>query len=103
MKADPRKELLKAARRRARQRGRPFSLVLTDIVIPDNCPILGIPLQQAEGTPTEFSPSLDEIVVGRGYVPGNIQVISRKANTMKSNATPAELLLFSEWIRKHLC
>ena len=103
LKEDPRKELLKAARRRARQRNRPFSLSLEDIVIPDRCPILGIPLEPSTRCPTECSPSLDEIVVGKGYVAGNIQVISRKANTMKSNATPVELLRFAEWIRSNPC
>jgi hypothetical protein len=100
MRLDPRKELLKAARRRAKHRNRPFSITLQDIVIPEVCPILGIRLESSKDFPTEESPSLDEVVVGRGYVAGNIQIISRKANTMKSNATPEELLKFSIWVQR---
>jgi len=100
VKKDGRKEILKAARRRAQQRTRPFDLCLKDIIIPEICPILGIRLVAGMDYPTESSPSLDEIVVGKGYVPGNIQIISRKANTMKSNATPEELKKFAEWITR---
>ena len=99
-KLTPEKELLKAARRRARQRNRPFGISLTDIKITKRCPILGTPLVVAVGHATEQSPSLDEITVGKGYVPDNIQVISRKANTMKSNATPEELRCFARWVVK---
>lgn len=100
MKKDGRKELLKAAKKRAKQRGRSFDIRLEDIVIPDVCPILGLKLEVGKNLPTEFSPSLDEIVVGKGYVIGNIQIVSRKANTMKSNASPEELIKFAEWIKK---
>ena len=68
--------------------------------IPKICPILGISLVTGVGCPTEHSPSLDEVVVGEGYVVGNVQVISRKANTMKSNATPEELRRFARWVRR---
>ena len=79
---------------------RPFNITLEDIVIPKLCPILGIALQFATHCPTEASPSLDEITVGGGYVRGNIQIISRKANTMKSNASPSELRRFANWVTK---
>lgn len=36
-------------------------------------------------------PSLDRINPDRGYVPGNVQVISFRANTLKNNATREEL------------
>ena len=100
LKQDPRKELLKAARKRAKQRNRPFSISKDDIVVPNCCPILGMTLCSETVTASETSPSLDEVIVGKGYVRGNIQVISRKANTMKSNATPRELLKFADWIYK---
>ena len=36
------------------------------------------------------SPSLDQIVPGLGYVKGNVQVISHRANTLKSDGTLEE-------------
>ena len=44
------------------------------------------------------SPSLDRIIPELGYVPGNVQVISHQANTMKSNATLKELKAFAAWV-----
>lgn len=85
--------MLKNARIRARQAEVPFTIAVEDIVIPTNCPILGIPIFQAKGKRGggENSPSLDRIVPERGYVPGNIIVISNRANRLKSDASIDEL------------
>jgi len=58
---------------------------------------LGIPLFARVGAgrsnrdQVENSPSLDRIDNSKGYVPGNIAVISMRANMIKNNATLAEL------------
>lgn len=97
---NPEQMLLSSARSRAKKKNIPFSITIKDIDIPDVCPILGIPLvrhfDQHGGL--DDSPSIDRIVPELGYVPGNIQVVSRLANSMKSNATKEQLLLFAEWI-----
>ena len=46
----------------------------------------------------KYSPSLDRIDPNKGYVKGNVQVISRLANIMKSNASPEELRAFANWV-----
>lgn len=97
---NPEQMLLSAARSRAKKKNIPFSLTVKDIVIPEVCPVLGIPLvrhfDQHGGL--DDSPSIDRIIPELGYVEGNIQVISRLANNMKSNASPEQLLLFAKWI-----
>jgi len=90
-KRNPEKWLVILARRRAREKGLPFSLKATDVVIPKFCPALGIPLKLADGCPNDNSPSLDRIIPDLGYVPENVIVVSRKANAMKQNATLNEL------------
>jgi len=43
---------------------------------------------------------IDRIDSSKGYIKGNVQVISRKANTMKSNADVATLIKFAEGINR---
>lgn len=85
--------MIQNARVRARIAGVPFTITANDIVIPTNCPILGIPLFQAKGKRGggDNSPSLDRIKPELGYVPGNIIVISNRANRLKSDASIEEL------------
>ena len=91
------RNLLNKAKKRSRKFNLPFNLEISDIVIPVNCPILGIELSHDLGEANW--PSIDKIIPELGYVKGNIQVISFKANTMKSNATVEELLAFARWFR----
>ena len=50
------------------------------------------------GKQTANSPSIDKIIPEMGYTKGNIQIISNKANKMKSDATPLDLILFAAWV-----
>jgi hypothetical protein len=90
------------AKRRALDRQIDFNIEVKDIVMPVNCPVFKkykLKKEYSEKSgPKPWSPSLDRIDNSRGYVKGNIQVISNKANTMKGNATPEELLQFAFWI-----
>lgn len=94
---DPTKRMLRAALFRAEKKGLDFNIDASDIVVPSHCPVLGVPLSTASGKASANSPSLDRIDSSLGYVKGNVQVISYKANAMKSNATPEELLSFANW------
>lgn len=95
--------LLRAARRRALKRGLPFDLVSGDIEVPAFCPVLGIPLFRAVGASAQGpnSPTLDRVVPDLGYVRGNVRVISSRANQIKSDATPAELLQVACFYQEH--
>lgn len=70
------------ARQRAARRGLPFNLRVCDVVVPPNCPALGVPLVVGE-TRSPYSPSLDRIRPALGYIRGNTRVISDKANRLK--------------------
>lgn len=83
--------LISTAKRRAAQKGLEFDLTTDDLEIPEVCPYLKTAFVRG----TMFAASLDRIVPELGYVKGNVEVISRKANLMKNNATPAELVEFA--------
>lgn len=102
LKMNIEKTLLYSARIRAARYGLDCSITENDIVIPKHCPILGIEIFRGVGSAHHGSPSLDRIIPQLGYVPGNIQVISYKANTMKSDATIKELVSFAKWVNDNM-
>lgn len=89
--ANPANVMLCSAKRRAAKKGLEFSLTLKDIEIPDQCPLLGIELIVTSGRVSDCTPTIDRIDNSKGYVPGNVWIISHKANTMKSNASLEDL------------
>lgn len=88
------------AKQRARQKGLEFNISVEDIIIPDRCPVLGIEINMNSGKSGAYrnSPSLDRIDNSKGYVKGNIQVLSQLANAMKAHATEEELVKFAQWV-----
>lgn len=88
-RANFKKTMLQNAQKRARQGGYPCTITVDDIVIPEYCPLLGIKLHS--GRPLAASPSLDKIKPELGYVPGNVWVISHRANALKGDASLEEL------------
>lgn len=93
--------MLKDAKRRAQRDGVPFNLSVEDVVIPTHCPVLGLLLTKGRGRAKAASPSLDRIVPALGYVPGNIAVISNRANTIKNDATAIELFSVAKYVAQN--
>jgi hypothetical protein len=99
----PREVMLYGARRRAKRFNVPFTITVEDIEIPDRCPVFGFtfigpPKTIGSDTAVMRSPSLDRIVPRLGYVPGNVQVISLKANLLKSSRPIAQWVAISRWM-----
>lgn len=94
------KQLLITSKRNAAKKGRDFEITLEDIKIPEICPYLDIPLTYEEGNRSNSTPSLDRIDNTKGYVKGNVQVISWKANRLKSDLDEASLLTYAKAILK---
>lgn len=100
---NPEASMVRTVRHRSSQRGYEFNLEPSDIVIPTHCPVLKMELESGVGKGAggkENAPSLDRIDNTKGYIKGNVQVISRLANSMKASASPEQLKLFAEWILK---
>lgn len=100
LRKNPRWALWKRAKKRAIEQNVPFSITKDDIIIPDRCPILGITLEIGQER-QDSSPSLDKVVPHLGYVPGNIAVISWRANRIKSDATLQELKNIVGWMENY--
>ena len=93
--------LWRRAKQRAKKYNLDFNIELSDIIIPKICPILEIPLEWGKKGKYEYSPSLDRIDNNKGYIKGNIMVISKRANTMKNSATIQELKTFCKNILRY--
>jgi hypothetical protein len=83
--------MLNRVRCRAKKKGLAFDIDISDIVIPPRCPVLGIPIAVQTGTANDNSAELDRIDNTKGYVKGNVVVVSRRANRIKNDASIAEL------------
>ena len=84
------------AKSRAKKNNLPFNIELDDIVIPERCPLLGIKIESTEVRNSPNNPSLDKIIPEKGYIKGNVWVISNRANTLKNDATIKELKMLVE-------
>lgn len=100
----------RSARRRAEKRKIPFEITpqdIVDIFPPDGlCPIFGTKLERNFDNGKKYtgnSPSLDRIIPSLGYIPGNIVIISMKANLIKNSETDPELFQkMAIWLEKNV-
>lgn len=103
------KRIFQNAKGRAKQEHLPFDLTeeyIKQIWPPDNlCPVMKTPLVEPSGPfrrgPRSFSPSVDRIKPERGYVKGNVAIISHYANTLKNDCCdPAVFRRLADWLEK---
>ncbi len=86
------------AKFRAREKDLPFNLEIADLVTPELCPVLGVPFIEGD---SDYTTSLDKLDPKKGYVKGNVQVITNKANRLKNNGTLDELKKVVAYLEKH--
>jgi hypothetical protein len=100
---NPKKYILSRARGRAKQEGLPFSITEADFDLPEYCPIfprLKLEFSNGRGSRPDNIPTLDKIIPALGYIPGNVAVISMRANRLKSDASVEELQSILDWIHE---
>jgi hypothetical protein len=95
------------ARLRGRKRGFEATITPPDVTWPSHCPVLGIELDYPKLSGMRKShavrpnwPSLDRWDNTKGYVPGNVFVISYRANTLKNSATYNEILKVAKYLSR---
>ena len=88
-----------SAKKRARAKGIDYNLSPDYIysICTDKCPVFGVDLIYGGSDKAKEGASLDRVDSDKGYVKGNVWVISHLANLMKSNATIDELIAFGKW------
>jgi hypothetical protein len=91
--------ILDRVKTRATKKGLPFSLKLEDIKIPAFCPILGVSLVKGSH---QHAPSIDRLDPAKGYIEGNVNIISNRANMIKNAASLEELELVVKWLKLQL-
>lgn len=75
-----------------------FTLKFTDVEWPTHCPILGLELDYFSDYVSESSPSFDRIDPTKGYIPGNVIILSWRANRIKNNGTAEEHYKIAKWL-----
>lgn len=96
------KKLLGSAKTRARKRGLPYDDVsYLDLHYPTHCPVIpSIELTYETNPKNRWAgASIDRIEPAKGYVKGNIQIMSLRANLIKNNSTVEEREAFAEWVK----
>ena len=90
-KRRPEAYLFNIAKQRSKKKNIEFSITVEDLKMPEVCPLLGIKLDSYSDD-IDVHPSIDRIDSSKGYIKGNVWIISHKANRVKSDATADELI-----------
>jgi hypothetical protein len=98
-KYKPTLHMLNNSKQRAKSVGLEHTLTIDDIVIPDYCPVLNIKLETGDRKSHENAPSIDRIDNNKGYIKGNIMIMSTRANKLKKDATIDELIMIGNFYR----
>lgn len=74
-------------------------LIIENLHLPEICPILGIKLNYENSFyKKDDSPSIDRIDSNRGYELENLHIISERANRIKNDSIPEELIKIANYI-----
>lgn len=106
------KRLFYQARTRAKRDGITFSITAAEVltVWPNNdrCPIFGTPFEyvkphgRGKYMPNPKAPTLDRIIPEKGYVHGNIAILSYRANLIKNDCLDPEIFRqLASWLESH--
>lgn len=96
---NPIKTILATTKQNALKKGIEFNIKVEDLEIPDECPYLGTFLTNIRNHGrVKTNMSVERKDPTKGYVKGNVEVISDLANRMKQDASIAELVDFAHSI-----
>jgi hypothetical protein len=82
------KKIYHRLKSRSKLKNLEFNLELSDIIIPNKCPVFNIPFIYGD---KNWTYSVDRIDNSKGYIKGNIIIISNRANRLKGDFSIEEL------------
>ena len=74
-------ELFYSAKTRANNKKISFTISKEDVIIPDKCPVFGIPLDSRDRL---HAPTLDRIIAGGEYSKNNIRIVCNSVNSFRN-------------------
>lgn len=77
-----------------------WSIEYSDLEYPKYCPVLGLELDWFHEVRSENSPSINRIDSTKGYIKGNVAVMSWRANRIKNDGTLEEHQKIVEYLSK---
>ncbi len=99
----PERELLTRIKRKCKDLNLPCDITEEDLYHDEFCPVLGIKLiRREDGVTTESSPQADRLIPEKGYVKGNVKMISMRANRLKNDGTIEEHEKIVEYMKKFI-
>lgn len=100
---NPLRNLLKNVKSRAKKEGVEFSINEEHLIWPEFCPVLGLKLiRNSKKGWSDDTHSIDRVDNSKGYIPGNVRIVSWKANDIKGHASIEELEAVVKYMKDHL-
>lgn len=85
----------------ATREGTVFTIDFGELEFPTHCPVLNIELDYFNDFRSENSVSFDQIIPGKGYVSGNVIIMSWRANRIKNDGTLQEHQMIVDFMTKY--
>lgn len=94
---NPALRLINSTKKTAKTKNLEHNITVEDLILPKFCPLLEIEIDYSAGNgKSMFNPSVDRIDSTKGYIKGNVEVMSMLANAMKNKATVEQLKTFAK-------
>lgn len=87
----------------AKQRGLAFDLTpeYLESIWTGVCPVTNNPIVMDDDKYDDYAAELDRFLPDKGYVKGNVNFLSRKANRLKSSATMEDMKALLDWMESN--
>jgi len=97
---NPARHLANRAKARARKKGIKYDITFEDLLpLPKKCPVFGFRLRSGKSFQDPCAYSVDRLDNRKGYVRGNVAIISYLANRLKNNGTAKQHGQIVRWMR----